>query len=687
MALGRRALGQRLGMALAAWGLGDRLWAGWGTPAMAWAQAGQRRLALLIGIDAYPAEAVPTPLKGCTTDVALQRQVLIYHLGFAPGDVLVLADGVATRQNILAALDRHLIAQAQPGDQVVFHFSGYGGVGQGPGDDHPWPTLVAVDGDIPEAAIAARLGQLRTAQVTVVLDGGAGDTPGQSPTMALGAWRGRSRPGIVPLDNIEGILEGIGESPTTASPWPGVLLRAGGEGYPALEGQWAGFSAGVLTYALTQQSWITPDPSQTWAAVQTTCRQWGAGRLPVVRQGQGAGIYGGSQGPVGPTVALLAGPTVTEAGGLWLGGLDPEVLALGVQGSEWVGIGADPPHWVIQSRQGLWAQGTQTGGAEGAPPMGLREQTRCLPQPLTLRLGFDPSLERIERVDATSALAAMPQVTLVPAGEGWVDCLFGPVAMTAAGAQPGGEAPALRSGGYGLMGRDRTLLPATVLGQEEAVKTAITRLQPHFQRLLAQKILRLTLNGPSTPLPVALSLLAGSGDGPLATVATAAYGPPSPSLRRSRPRPLNPSDSRYRLSLENQGDRPLHGLILTTTPQGYLALYCPPLDDQTGIPTLEIPAHSAIALPQGDGGWPLPAAAGPWSLWAILGPTPFTHTWQVLQSSSPGSLPSTQPIPLSDPLPLAQAILRDLATASPTPEPGTPLSLDLAQWVTLTLPV
>jgi len=81
-----------------------------------------RKLALLIGINAYP----QFPLKGCLTDVSFQRELLVHRYGFHSDDVLCLQDEQATRQGILTAFEEHLINQAKPGDIVVFHFSGHG---------------------------------------------------------------------------------------------------------------------------------------------------------------------------------------------------------------------------------------------------------------------------------------------------------------------------------------------------------------------------------------------------------------------------------------------------------------------------------------------------------------------------------------------------------------------------------
>lgn len=101
------------------------------------AQAGSRR-ALLIGINDYsasqlqtmrgavaPTRSVPN-LDGTANDVELMRELLIALYGFTPADIVSLQDQRATREAILGALDRQLLAPAKQDDVVFFYFSGHG---------------------------------------------------------------------------------------------------------------------------------------------------------------------------------------------------------------------------------------------------------------------------------------------------------------------------------------------------------------------------------------------------------------------------------------------------------------------------------------------------------------------------------------------------------------------------------
>jgi hypothetical protein len=120
----RRDFLGRVAQAIAALGLTDAGWLRLGDRYyQALAQPTRRKLALLVGINQYP---YIQPLSGCLTDVELQRELLIHRFGFQGTDILTLTEQQATRQQIETAFLEHLTKQAQPGDVVVFHFSGYG---------------------------------------------------------------------------------------------------------------------------------------------------------------------------------------------------------------------------------------------------------------------------------------------------------------------------------------------------------------------------------------------------------------------------------------------------------------------------------------------------------------------------------------------------------------------------------
>ncbi|MBS1808762.1 MAG: caspase family protein [Acidobacteria bacterium] len=101
------------------------------------------RRALLVGINTYsPAtgekqlDAAQTKrgknrgvwgnLEGPVNDVDGMHEILIARFGFKRGNIRVLKNAEATRDNILAAIRRHLIEEAAAGDVGLFFYAGHG---------------------------------------------------------------------------------------------------------------------------------------------------------------------------------------------------------------------------------------------------------------------------------------------------------------------------------------------------------------------------------------------------------------------------------------------------------------------------------------------------------------------------------------------------------------------------------
>ena len=79
--------------------------------------------ALLIGVGDY---ALPNnDLPGIDRDIAAMKRVA-GHMGFAPGQIKILADRGATSRAIKSAIENWLIKGAGPGDRILFYFSGHG---------------------------------------------------------------------------------------------------------------------------------------------------------------------------------------------------------------------------------------------------------------------------------------------------------------------------------------------------------------------------------------------------------------------------------------------------------------------------------------------------------------------------------------------------------------------------------
>lgn len=139
-----------------------------------------RIYALLVGINAYTPPV--RPLRGCLNDLAGLGDWLA---GFAGPRLALetLQDAEATRANVIDGFRRHL-AQAGPGDSVLFHYSGHGARERAaPEFSHLYPDgwgegLVCVDSrspgghDLADKELAVLIDELaaRGPRVTVVLD-------------------------------------------------------------------------------------------------------------------------------------------------------------------------------------------------------------------------------------------------------------------------------------------------------------------------------------------------------------------------------------------------------------------------------------------------------------------------------------------------------------------------------------
>jgi hypothetical protein len=739
------------------------------------AQPTRRKLALLVGINQYPdlvsdslmlptrtdrsaassagrRDRLPvrgTLLNGCLTDVELQQELLIHRFGFDPSDVFCLTDQQATRQGIEDAFLSHLSEQAQPGDAVVFHFSGMGSrVKLAAGSD--CNTLVPIDGILPteenpvindlfETTLSLLLQSLPTDCVTVVLD-----TSTSNLGRALqGNLRVRSRP-HAPTGQINEAELALQEQLRHASKpaqaaifqpsnLPGVVLLAAQTGQVAAEGQWGGFSAGVFTYALTQQ---------LWSATAATALQVSFSRAAVaVEQRVGNqqpqwhtqnqrnlnSVYAppaDSSGAAGVITAIDAdGKTVQ----LWLGGIPAIVLEhYGINSLLTCHPAVDAlpqPILQIRSRDGLKAVASviQASPLSQAEPIAdevqvgqqVQEAVRVLPRDVSLTVALDPDLERIERVDATSAFAAIAHVSIA-AVEQPADYLFGKMppapALTAslptASAEPPhpAELPPVKNS-YGLFDLGQAALPKTFVETEEAIKTAASRLVPQLRALLAAKLLRLTDNSGSARLRVraVLETIAPGATTPqpqiLQSQETAA--PWSTAQSTIAPVPLRfpeeavptlPITRHIQYRLHNDSDRPVYFTLIGFDRGGGAVTLCPTptsADDVTpgrAASDRIIPPGTIVTLPAtAVAEWVPYDAAGLVETFLIFSRSPLTQT-SVMLAEATGALSPGHVNAVANPLAVAQAVLQDLHQASFTAGNSSgndAYVLDINCWATL----
>ena len=696
----------------------------------------QRKLALLIGINQYR----QAPLSGCVTDVALQRELLIHRFGFQASDILTLTDQQATREKITTAFVEHLIEQARSGDVVVFHFSGYGGrVAIGATPEIVQNSLVAIDDpamqgdvsivqDVLADTLLLLLRSLPTDRITTILD--TSYIPSEQ--LLQGNLRLRSRPGFAnaqPSD-AELAFQALLLSQTNvdrarlatqrrSGQMPGVLLTAVGKDQLATEAAWSGFSAGLFTYALTQQLWQATPATALRVSLRRATEQ--VEQLAhQVQQPQLSGQKSQERpltqyhvtpqplwGADGVVVRVEDGGTTAQ---LWLGGLSAVVLEQYEANSVLRLVDEPAPdpdrpskapvQLQILSRNGLMAKAklhSASTEAVAALQVGqfVREQVRVLPRNVGLTIALDSNLARIERVDAISAISAVPRVSAAIAGEHAADYLFSKtqdvqptqVAALSTAALPDILPNRASQDSYALFSPGCSAMPHTAGEGGEAVKVAIKRLVPKLQALLAAKLLNLTVNDGSSELAVRATLTVLSPqERSLLLRETPAIAKRVP-IPKTLPSLLSPETSalvslpigsHMQYQLENQSTIALHFLLLHLDSNGDLIALRSPLvrpAASTPEPTVvedhtasdramaTIAPHETLTVPQVSTSfqWLVTGATGLASTYLLCSRAPFSQTITLLGARS-SDVPSLQT--LSKPLDVAQAILQDLHQAS-----------------------
>ncbi len=688
----RRTFLHRIGSILAVLGVTEAEWLTLGNRYyQALAQPSPRKLALLIGINQYPKISA---LSGCLTDVELQRELLIHRFGFQRSDILTLTEEQASRGFIEAAFLDHLGKQAKPGDVVVFHFSGYGSrVKFETSPDPMQNALVTANKNqnsqivnyILEEALLLLLRSLPTDRVTAVLD-----TSYYVPSAVIGLKIRALQESVAKLAAEE--LDFLKQLKTQKlSSTPIVLAATSEPKQPARERLFYGFSAGLFTYALTQYLWeFTPATTIQVALshVENSLYKLGNKQQPALLSSQ-----------KNPDITLLPESIIGAEGvvsaieedgktvHLWLAGLPPQVLLYYGVNSRFTLPTTE--QLILRSRTGLTAK-AQISKIEGANPLQIgqlvQEAVRVLPRNINLTIALDTGLERIERVDATSAFAGFSHVSTVIAGEKPADYLFAKLQ----------EIPS----SYGLFSLGGELIPNTTGEVGEAVKLTVQRLAPKLSILYAAKLWRLTENEGSSRLPLKATLEIISGISPRVVIQreTVRTFKTENSIKKSLPTPIVPIGSRMQYRVENQSDRPVY-LILLGLNNNHTAIAFYPWETPTEANTADtkpllkevvIAPGETLTLPQTNAAsqWVISGPASECEQQLIFSTNPFSETLAALSTAKYSTAEQRSIDPLLNPLDVAQALLQDLhnANALKTEMNGTAADsyiLDVNNWASL----
>jgi len=767
MGLDRRTFLQQAGLALFTWGATE---AGISTLAnhhhlsaslknyqQTLAQSTSRKLALLVGINQYPSQ---DDLAGCLMDVELQRELLIHRFGFNPRDILTLCDRQATRENIETAFLEHLTQQAKPDDVVVFHFSGYGGQVKIPVANEGGAiktisvteatteseatdgfrlanSFVAADGlsstkknpianNILQETLLVLAQTLSTSKCTFVLD----TSFNQTPRSKHGSFQVRSIPQIADnlssqesafLAQLQNNFASKGLKPTKRLlSLPGVVLSAASNYQVAVERHWDGFSAGLFTQALTQHLWHISPSNKIQVALARTAEAveqvMGRQQQPSLNHpDQSAIAYYFSLSDVPNAVGIISKVDKKNHAEIKLLGL-PSNIINGYGINSCFSLASTPenlaPQLQVKSKAGLIAKTETLSPIEPLQPGQLvQESIRVLDRNLSLNLALDNDLNRVERVDATSALSNIAAInSAVVAKEQNADCLIGKVVSEKVVSEIDSgvtEAdPSNQSFAYGLYTAGGDLIGQTVGAAEEAVKVALARLRPQFDNLLAAKWLELTSNEFSSRIQTSATLLTPEIKSPLwqrsTLIATESLASPRKTLFSLNPAtpegtnniPLIPRGTEIRLNLVNLDDRPLHIIILGIDSDYNLnALYTPArFSTVEGVSPLEeiaIAPQGELILPPTENSWKWKVAesSGINTLYVLLSVQPFTETLKAFASQQNFNLDQQQVLNVTNPLVVVNAVMQDLHNTSSVAKELLPneevYALDVNSWATL----
>ncbi|GCL39357.1 peptidase C14 caspase catalytic subunit p20 [Sphaerospermopsis reniformis] len=674
----RRAFLGRIGSILALLGLTQAEWLTLGNHYyQALAAPNSRKLALLIGINQYPQSPA---LGGCLTDVELQKELLIHRFGFATSDILTLTEEQASREFIEAAILDHLGKQAKADDVVIFHFSGYGSrVKLGTFPENLQNALIPVDENsqninfvnyLLEENLLGLLRSLPTDRVTAVLD----TSHYAKSTLHPAGLRFRARPEPSTAKLALKELDLFNHLQTQNSVANNVMVIKATSQPEQTAGEllFSGFSAGLFTYVLTQYLWeATPATtiqvllSHASSSMYKLGSEQQPGLLSEKKNPQSVLIN--ENFPIESTTAEGVVKAKDDDGKtvqLWLGGIPPHVWQYyGVNSRLTLPTGEQ---LILKSRSGLTAK-AQISSQEHSKSLQVgqlvQESVRMLPRNINLTVALDSGLERIERVDATSAFAAITRMINIASADQGADYVFGKVE----------NVPSR----YGLFSLSGELINNTSGEIGEAVKVAVQRLTPKFSTLLAAKLWRLTENEGSSRLPVKASLEMMNKISPRVVMQRQTWrnlsGETTTNKAFTTPGtvvPTVPVGSRMQYRVENLSDRPIYVMLVgLNNTRSAIAFYpwqmspeASASDTKPDLQEIIIPPGQILKFPQNDTtfGWLLPTRALFCEHQLILSTSPFTETLAALVTAR---YPTADQQPISqlvNTLEVAQALLQDL---------------------------
>lgn len=518
------------------------------------AQDTPRKLALLVGINQY---ATASSLRGCLNDVEMQRELLIHRYGFNPSDIVEVWDNAASpdlrpsRDNILRAFREHLIAQARPGDVVVFHYSGHGSRVEDPtpldseacrqaDDCHLNGTLVPNDPiafaddeaplvvkDIMGRSLFLLTRAINTDHVTMVLDSchSGGGTRGNTVVRAI--ERGEDRTFLASPEELAmqaelltqlGLSQDNFELARQAGIANGTAIGSARREQLALDYRFDGFYAGAFSYLLTRYLWQLSGSEAAGTtyvnlarSTKSLAEQRSHPQDPIIEyqpgtENQQKPLY--FMAPARPTAEAVITDITGSQIAFWLGGISSQNInstdtiftVLDANGDVVLQAEDAPLQIQQETRSGLAATGRVLNGDPAQLQVGqlLREQIVGLPLNPKLTIGLDASLgSEIEamRTELATALMAngvnrLDVVNVDPEGPVSLDYILGkinPEVLTQL--TDAGETDLPPIGTIGLFTPVLSPLANTFGRVNETAIAAVSRLRPQFRLFLVGQVL------------------------------------------------------------------------------------------------------------------------------------------------------------------------------------------------------
>ncbi|MGI0491619.1 caspase family protein [Alkalinema pantanalense CENA528] len=612
------------------------------------AQPSGRKYALLIGIDDYNT----APLSGCNTDVDLQRELLIHRYDFQPKDIVELRDRDATYKNIITTFQQHLIHQAQPGDLVVFHFSGHGSLVR---DRQAIPdfvregiglngTIVPVDWQTDQPQQVRQImgktlflltSQLTTDNVVMILDS-CHSEGGLRGTARVRSLDSRMNSGDEFPDVIDDELK-LQAQLQTAQGWTtqqlqqrrqqgiakGVAMGAASfdrlanvVDLTALELSRNDFTAGAFTYLFTRYLWQSTgtrslDSVFTQLVLSSILNSQSPDQFPVYKVAPNSG---NAQKPIFFTPIPLPAaqgvihqPPHGDQVQFWLGGAAPDCL----QAYETAVFNILDRRGNILGeiqqthRSGLVGYGKLIPNSKIQSPVQLqvglllREKVRGIPDHLTLNIGLDASLGDVLPI-VQQGLSDMAKVAIVPIAEKQeIHYIIGRGENFEGARSPRSRAKRSQQGQFYLLTPSLEPLPGLLGDANDTVETMLDRLRRRLKTLQAKQLLK-TMMGDASTMAVGVDLVPVEiVDKKKKTVRS--LGSPQ-TVMSQRAIAMNPTtriiaptfaaNTIVQLRLKNQESVPLYMAVLIISRDGTLAVAYPY--------AIEAPIDEALVAPMGE---------------------------------------------------------------------------------------